>query len=413
VSSSSREQSSKQPDIAIPAYFLVFLAALIASGPFSMDAYLPAMPIMASYFSVDIVAINNTISTFLIGYALGQVIAGPVSDQIGRKPIGYVGLCIFILSSIGIGLASSVEQVLVLRFVQAIGAGTANVIAMPAVRDVYSAREAGRKFALMVMIMMLAPLVAPALGSVLLTINWQAIFYFLAIYAFVLLVFFFFVMPETRPVKNKKISFPEIFSQYYQVITHKVDDSHVSMRYALAMALSGGLMMTFLTNASFVYIIYFDISEFEFPLYFAGMPIGFMVANMICMRLLKTHNPLLIYKYSHGAQLFSLIVLSVLVLKGNISLTVFYVLLIMVLSMGGITNPSGNTMYMSYFKRHSGSAASLVSTLMFTLGAALGALSGVFFDGTLNPVIITMLAASIMANIIVFSIPHAEFEDRD
>ena len=377
-----------------------------------MDAYLPAMPIMADFFSVNIVAINNTLSTYLLGQALGQALGGPISDQIGRKPVGLFGLVIFVLASIGITSASTVTQVQLLRLIQAIGGGAATVICIPSIRDVYHAREAGRKFAAVMMIMMLAPLIAPTVGSVLLKINWQTIFYFLSAYGVFLFIFYIVAIPETRPNTKKNISLSSIFPQYFEVISHQVNGKHIAIRYALTMALSGGIMMTFLTNVSFAYIKYFGISESIFPLFFSGMPLGFLVANMISMKMMKTHNPQGLYKTGNVLQLLFLLSLVIIVFTDKISLYTFIPLIIISVSLGGIITPCGSAMYMSYFKKISGSAASLMSTSMFLLGAALGALSGVFFDGTLLPMTVTMLGASIIANIVSHSIPHEILEDH-
>jgi DHA1 family bicyclomycin/chloramphenicol resistance-like MFS transporter len=399
--------------IPVPGYFLIFLAALVASGPMTMDAYLPAMPIMAEYFSVNIVSINNTIPFYLAGYALGQVFAGPISDQIGRKPVALFGLVIFVITSLAIALATTVTEIQFLRLVQAIGGGSATVICMPSIRDVYSAREAGRKFAIVMMIMMLAPLVAPAIGAVLLKISWQAIFYFLATYGLLLFIFYLFGMPETKHGPKEKISIPSILSQYLKVITHKVDNKYIAIRYAITMAISGGIMLTFLTNVSFAYIQYFGISESNFPVYFACIPIGFMITNMASMKMMKNRNPQTLYKVGNVLQLFTLITLTLVVYFDAMTLFLFVPLITISIAWGGFISPCASAMYMSYFKKLSGSAASLMSTMMFTLGGILGYISGIFFDDTLLPMVATMLTASFIANILAWSIPDAEILEHD
>lgn len=411
--SSTSDTFIDKTSVVVPGYFLFFLASLIALAPITMDAYLPAMPIMAEFFSVDIVAINNTISTFLIGYALGQLFAGPISDQIGRKPVALFGLVVFIITSFGIALATSVTDIQFLRFVQAIGGGAATVICMPSIRDVYSAREAGRKFAVVMMIMMLAPLAAPTLGAILLKISWQAIFYFLSTYGVLMFVFYVLGMPETRQGPKQTISLLDIFSQYFKVISHKVNNKHIAIRYAITMALTGGIMMTFLTNASFAYIQYFGISESAFPIYFAGIPLGFMITNTASMKLMKNRNPQLLYKLGNILQLLTLLALTLTIYFTAINLYLFVLLIILSIAWGGFINPCGSAMYMSYFKKLSGSAASLMSTMMFTFGGILGAISGVFFDGTLLPMVATMFATSVVANILAASIPNAEIVDHD
>jgi DHA1 family bicyclomycin/chloramphenicol resistance-like MFS transporter len=176
------------PAISAPRHLILFIGALVAIGPLSLDAYLPAMPAMAEAFGVSIVAINNTISIYLIGYGVGQFFGGAFSDQIGRKRIGLIGLGIFTLASVAIAFAHTVEQVQWLRFVQAIGGGFSTVICMAIVRDVYPVAEIGRRMAMVTLIMLASPLVAPTIGAFLLKYGWPSIFLFKATYSGALLL---------------------------------------------------------------------------------------------------------------------------------------------------------------------------------------------------------------------------------
>lgn len=386
---------------------------MVAGTPLALDAYLPALPVMADYFAVDIVAMNNTISTFLLGNALGVLLGGPVSDCIGRRKIGLTGLILFMLTAFGIVFATTVVQIQVLRFIQAIGTGMATVVCLPSIRDVYDARETGSKFALVMMIMSLAPLVAPVLGAILLHINWQAIFVALGIYAGLLAVWYAIGIRETRKGPVMAISPGAIFSRYLAVITYKTGGRYVASRYALSMSLTGGVLMTFLTNASFAYIQYFGVSEIMFPVLFGASPVAMMLTNFVSMKLIRTHNPQSLYK---GANLMQLLIISLLVCVVFLKLDSLFTvvpLIVMGISMGGIIYPCGSTMYMSNFRELSGSASSIATTGMFILGAGFGALSGVFFDGSLKAMAGTMLAATLLANLVAWSIPATGLEDKN
>ena len=211
-----------------PRYLILFFGALVALGPLSMDAYLPAMPAMAAAFGVSIVSLNNTLSVFLIGYAVGQFFGGSFSDQIGRKRIGYAGLVLYIFASVGVAFAQDVEQMLVLRFVQAIGGGFSTVICMATVRDVYPIEELGRRFATITMIVLVAPLVAPVLGAVLLPFGWETIFVVKAGYAAILLGLYALLVPETRRGHWRDLSVRSIFRQCWEVVTRRVDGQRVA-----------------------------------------------------------------------------------------------------------------------------------------------------------------------------------------
>src|SRR5688572_33049491 len=180
--------------VAPPWYLIFFFGALAALGPLSIDAYLPGIPAMASAFGVSVVSLQNTLNVFLVGYAIGQFFGGALSDQIGRKRVGYSGLTVYVLTSIAIAFASSVEQMLTLRFFQAIGGGFSTVICMATVRDIYPVEQLGRRFATVTMVLLIAPLVAPALGAAVLPLGWEMLFVLKAVYAGVLLDLYFLLV---------------------------------------------------------------------------------------------------------------------------------------------------------------------------------------------------------------------------
>ncbi|MFQ3325029.1 MAG: DHA1 family bicyclomycin/chloramphenicol resistance-like MFS transporter [Pseudomonadales bacterium] len=140
------------------------LASVVALTPFAIDTYLPAIPTIAQDLNTGIGTTQSTVSVYLAGAAVGQFLGGPLSDLYGRKPIGIVGCIIFLIASIFIAISSNINEVLALRFVQAIGGGAAGVIVGAMVRDAHSGKESAKMMALIALIMMTAPLIAPAIG---------------------------------------------------------------------------------------------------------------------------------------------------------------------------------------------------------------------------------------------------------
>ena len=383
---------------------------MIAATPFALDAYLPALPVMAKDFAVDIVAMNNTISTFLMGNALGVVIAGPISDCKGRKPVGLTGLALFLVSSFVIVFATSVMQIQLLRFVQAIGTGMCTVICMPSIRDVYDVRETGSKLAIVMMIMGLAPLLAPVLGAFLLLINWQAIFVALGCYGVLLFAWYALGIRETRLGPTRKISTAKVIEQYLAVVNHRIDGKRVALRYALSMSLMSGVLMTFLTNASFTYIQYFGVSAAAFPMFFGLSPIAMIAANYLSMHLIRRYDPQRIYRLANLSQLLLMALLVLVVAAGADSLLTVVPLIVCGVAVTGLINPPGSMLYMSHFRELSGSAASIVTTGMYVLGASFGWISGFLHDGTLLAMAVTMLAATLLANLVAWLTPNISLE---
>jgi DHA1 family bicyclomycin/chloramphenicol resistance-like MFS transporter len=380
-----------------PAHMIWFVGALIAIGPLSLDAYLPAMPAMAETFGVPIVALNNTISVYLVGYGISQFLGGTFSDQIGRKRIGLIGLAIFITASVAISFAQTIEQVQWLRFTQAFGGGFSTVICMAIARDVFPLRELGRRMAMITLIMLASPVIAPALGAALLQFGWPSIFLFKASYAVLLFIYYWLRVPETRPGHWRNLSIVNLLQQSAEVVTRRIEGRRLPMRFAISMALASGVFMTFLTNSSFAYIEFFGVSANAFPLYFSLSLVGLIATNIYSMNRLTPAKAPMFFRYGLIVQAIAVIGLVVLVFVGSPSIWTVVVPVMILVACFGLTGPAGSSQYMGFFEKLAGSASSFYTTLMFAMGAILGGISGYFFDGTLRPMALTMLCASLGA----------------
>lgn len=390
---------------APPPYLIVFFGALVALGPLSMDAYLPAIPVMAQQFGVSIVSVNNTLSVFLMGYAAGQFFGGAFSDQIGRKRIGYLGLSVYIATTVAMAFVETVDQMLWLRFFQAIGGGFSTVICMASVRDIYPIEELGRRFATVTMIVLVAPLIAPALGAALLPLGWEAIFLFKGLYAALLLGLYIVLVPETRAGQWRDLSVGAIFRQCGGVVARRVEGRMLPIRYATAMALSVSVLMIFVTNASFVYMDYFGISAAQFPFVFGLSVLGFMSMNLFSMKRLTSANAGHFFRRGLRIQIVGTALLAAALALGIDALPLVVTLVVVTMSTLGLVGPAGSARYMAFFEKLAGSASSVYTTMMFSFGGLLGALTTYLNDGTLLPMIGVMLAASIVSNLIVSTIP--------
>jgi len=382
----------------VPSHLILFIGALVAIGPLSLDAYLPAMPAMADALHVGIVRINNTISVYLVGYGLGQFFGGAFSDQVGRKRVGLVGLMIFTLASLAIAFATTAEQVQWLRFTQAIGGGFSTVICMAIVRDVYPVEDLGRRMAMVTLVMLASPVIAPSLGAALLRFSWPAIFFFQAAYAGGLAVFYALRVPETRPGDWRKLSVVTTLTQCAQVIVHRDAVGRRPVTFAVTMAFSASVFMTFITNSSFAYIQYFGVPAARFPLYFSVAVIGLIATNLFSMRRLTASNAPTFFRLGLGVQATGVVCLVAVVLAGAHSIWEVVGPVALIVSAFGLTGPAGSSQFIRNYDRLAGSASSLYTTVLFSTGAAFGAVSGVFFDGTLRPMVFTMFAATVLAN---------------
>jgi MFS transporter, DHA1 family, multidrug resistance protein len=390
---------------AAPRYLIFFFGALVALGPLSMDFYLPAIPTIAQAFGVSIVSLNNTLSIFLIGYACGQFFGGSFSDQIGRKRIGYIGLMLYVVASVSIAFVQNVEQMLVLRFFQAIGGGFSTVICMATVRDIYPVEQLGRRFATITMVVLVAPLVAPVLGALMLPLGWRAVFFVKAGYAVLLLAMYAVLVPETRRGYWRSLSVRSVVSQCFEVVRRRVEGRRLPIRYAVAMALATSTLMVFVTNASFIYMQYFGVSANRFPLLFALSVLGFMAINLFSMHKLDSRNVAFYFRLGLFVQFAAVAVLGVVVLTGHASLWTVVPFIVLMMSTLGIVGPAGSARYMGFFTQLAGSASSVYTTMMFSFGGVLGALTGVLYDGSLVPIVAVMVISTIVANLIGLTLP--------
>jgi MFS transporter, DHA1 family, multidrug resistance protein len=403
MSSPSTDGTAAVQPLRIPPHLILFIGALVAIGPLSLDAYLPAMPAMAEAFGVSIVRLNNTISIYLVGYGLGQFFGGAFSDQIGRKRIGLIGLATFVLASLAIGFATTVEQVQWFRFVQAIGGGFSTVICMAIVRDVYPVHELGRRMAMVMLVMLASPAIAPTLGAMLLRFGWHSIFFFKAAYAGSLAVYYAAAVPETHQGKWGNLSVLSTLRQCVYVVARKSAAGYRPIMFAVTAAFGASAFMTFLTNSSFAYMEYFGVSATLFPLYFSIGVIGLVATNLFSMRRLKPANAPRFFRFGLLLQLTAVAALLGGVLAGAPSIWFVVVPVAVVVSCFGLVGPSGSSQYMSHFDKLAGSASSLYTTLLFSSGAIFGAISGHYFDGTLLPMAATMFVASLAANLCAFA----------
>ncbi len=388
----------------LPGYFIVFVAAMVAIGPFAIDTYLPAMPDMAVAFGVDIVAINATLSTYLLGFAVGQLLGGPISDQIGRRKVGMLGLAVFCVTSVAIAWADNISQVLWLRVLQAIGGGFATVICMAMVRDAYEPQEAAKRFPMVMLVMLSAPLFAPAIGSALLVFGWASIFVFLALYS-LLIAALFATVPETATAATGKLRWANILPQYAAVITRRVEGRLIPLRYIFTQGLLFSSTFVFITNSPFIYLEYYSVDEALFALYFGANIVTMMLFTSITTRLIHHYSPHQLFRCGRAIQFTAIFSLAVAVTFFDLSLWVFTGMLALVIGPSSMNNPSIQGLYLFHFDRLSGSATSLMSVAVFLFGSLLGLASGLFYDGSLRPIVYTMLGGLIAANLIALTIP--------
>ena len=377
-------------------FTLAFLAALVALGPLSVDMYLPAMPAMQRALDTDIAGMHLTLSAYLWGFSVFHLACGPLADRYGRRPVLLAGTGMFILASIGCALVSSVEELMVYRFVQGIGACAGPTLARTITRDVFGPRGAARALSLIAMLMALAPAIAPGLGGIMLRyVPWPSVFFFLASYGFVVLLIVVYRIPETLPAPQS-LKPRAIAANYLELLR---DPVFLPVASASALVYAG--LMAYLACSGFVFIDMLGVPTAYFGLIFLTSVIGYMGGSAFSARL-AAHRPPAQVLFD-GVRLALLSTLLMLVLHTLRPLSVFALIAPMALYSAalGLTLPHAMAMAMEHFSRIAATNSSLFGFLQMGLSALITAAVGAVLVSTPMPMILTMFVIDCCALLLV------------
>ena len=378
-----------------PRRVALLVATNTALAPFAIDAYLPAMSALADSIGASIHHTELSLSAFLAGFALGQLLFGPLSDRVGRKPVLLGGLVVFLLASLVITSVDSLTELLAWRFVQALGGGATVVNSAAIVRDCFSGREAAKVMSTMAIIMLLAPLAAPVVGSGLLYLgDWWLIFVFLAGYAAFLMWLMGTRLPETRAPGAPAASPRQMLGNYVSVLRHRE-----AMGYVCAASMSFAGLFAFITASPFLYLEHYGLSPGHYPLVFGVNVVTMAASNRLNIRLLRRRSPQQNLRLGLAIQLAAASGLALLVATGLESLWSVVPLIMLFAGTIGLVAPNAISSLLDHFHHMSATAAALQGSIQFSCGAVAGVLVGAFQIDSAWPMVATMLGASLAGNL--------------
>ena len=359
-----------RPDTLAMTTVLALLAAL---GPLSTDLYLPSLPSIARYFSVDTAATQFTLSIFLFGFAVGQIFYGPLSDRHGRRPVLLGGLALFLIASILCANATSIEILIGARFLQALGGSGPIVLARAMVRDLYEGPRAGRELARIGMIMGLVPAAAPIVGSVIETYStWRMSFWVCVLFSLSLGLVVYFRMPETiRQRSPDPVSIPGYIRSFGKLV---VVPSYLVYVGLVSLAYAG--LFCFISGSSFLLQGDYGQSPIAFAASFCTVVIGFIAGTIAAQKMVRGLGLDGVIAYGVACLAAGGVLMTILVLLGTGSALEISLPMALYAFGVGLTMPQGQASALMPFPERAGAAASLLGLTQMTLAGVVGVVVG-------------------------------------
>jgi DHA1 family bicyclomycin/chloramphenicol resistance-like MFS transporter len=362
----------------------LILGLLTAIGPFAIDMYLPALPAIGRNLNAEPHLVLATLTVFFIAFGSFQVVFGALSDIVGRKPPLYFGLSLFLLTSIGCALATDIYMLIGLRVLQGIAAAASIVIPGAVVRDLHTGLEATKLMSLLMLVFGVCPILAPSVGSVLIGLwDWRAVFWFIALAAFVGLVLVATLLKETRsPAARAKSSIKTSFEAFGSLL---MDRHFVGLSLNSGFALAG--VFVYLGGSSFVLIDHYGLSPMSYSIAFSANAAGLFGSAQLNGWLGARFPLAQIVRVAATAYAVIMVTLFALVFFGVERLEVILVLLFVGFVFVGQIMPITTVLAMHEHGSIAGAAYSLLGTIRLIIGGAAIAVSGYFADGTAGPMI--------------------------
>lgn len=373
------------------------LGSVTALGPLSIDMYLPSLPTLEAELAASPASVQHTLAAYFFGMALGQLFYGPLSDRLGRKLPLAAGLGIFLLASVGCALAWSVQSLIALRFVQALGGCAGMVIARATIRDLYVGADAARMFSAMVLVMGLAPILAPLAGGyVLVHGGWRTIFWVLAAFGTVALVATLAALPETLERSTRRMgSLGDALARIRSVAR----DARFLVP-GMLLALPFAAVFAYISSAPFVLIQYFGVRVEAFGWFFGANALGLIAGSQMNSRLLRRARSAVILRRAIRLQTVMALVLLATATTGAGGLPGVVLPLFFVVASIGFIAPNASAIAMTPFGADAGTASALLGTCQALAGVVATVAVGFMPGSGAVPMAAVIAACTVLACVI-------------
>ena len=381
--------STRQPSLGE----ILLLGSLTAFGAVTIDLYLPTLPAIARDYGTSAAAVQLTLSTFFVGMALGQLFFGPLSDRIGRRPTILIGCGVYVVASLFCALAPSIEALVAGRFFQALGCCAAMVTCRAIVRDRYDHRDSARIFSLLMLVLAIAPLLAPTVGGwIAAAAGWHAVFYVFVGVGFAIAGAVVWRLDESRSEATAAAARgQDVLAAYGRLL----QDRRL-IGYLLVGAANGATLFSYIAASPDLVVNVWGFTEGQFGLVFAAIAVGIVGSSQINRALLKRRSPDTILA---GATIGAAVLGVALWLAGKADapLMLFLPLLFLALSSNGLIAANASAGALNVDPLRAGAISGLMGGINFGMGALASALAAAMHDGSARPLALNIAVAMLVA----------------
>lgn len=372
---------------------ILLLGSLTAFGAVTIDLYLPTLPAIARDYGTSAAAVQLTLSTFFVGMALGQLFFGPLSDRIGRRPTILIGCAVYVAASLFCALAPTIEALVAGRFFQALGCCAAMVTCRAIVRDRYDHRDSARIFSLLMLVLAIAPLLAPTVGGwIAAAAGWHAVFYAFVAVGVAISAAVGLRLDESRSAATAQAARgQDVLSAYARLLGHKR-----LIGYLLVGAANGATLFSYIAASPDLVVNSWGFSESQFGLVFAAIAVGVVGSSQVNRLLLKHRSPDAILAWATLGAAAAGVALWLLALF-DAPVPVVLVAVFVALSSNGLIAANASAGALNVDPLRAGAISGLMGGINFGMGAAASALAAAMYDGTARPLAANVAVALLVA----------------
>lgn len=379
-------------------FLILILGSLTALGPFSIDMYLPGFPAIAKELHTTAAKVSLSLSGFFIGISVGQLLYGPLLDRFGRKKPLYIGLIVYILASAGCAFTASIDGLIVMRVIQAIGSCAAAVASVAMVRDLFPVKDNAKVFSLLLLVVGVSPMIAPTVGGyVTAAFGWQTVFGILMGMGIAILIAVFWWLPTGyQPDPSVSLKPKPILRNFWHVLR---EPQFYTYAFTSAIAFSG--LFAYVSGSPMLFMDVFHTDEKVYGWIFAFLSVGFIGSSQVNTLLLRRYKSEQIVNVALVGQVIIALTFLFAALAGWLNLSITLVFLFLFLCCIGFTNPNAAALSLAPFAKNAGSASALMGALQMGMGTLISVLISLYEAPSAIPMVVGMAGSASIALLVL------------